>query len=241
VQDENALFAPFDTAMERARQQGCLNIWAHPGPQWRPLPEKFLQMGWLHGVEIRNTVTAGRSNLEEFRGRYFYPQVADWGKEKQLALIASSDVHSPAQFERIPGKPRDFTLLLVRERSPEAVREAILAKRTMAWFEGMLWGRAVDLELLARHSLSISALPGNGRTQSVRVRNASSFPFEIQFKAAQQGWSLPGRILTVPPLGTIVLPASRDASQRSASLPVTLTNMFTSRQSNVELTFEVSG
>jgi 3',5'-nucleoside bisphosphate phosphatase len=240
VQDENALFAPFDIAMERARQQGCLNIWAHPGSQWRPIPEKFLQMGWLHGVEIRNTVTAGRSNLEEFRGRYFYPQVADWGKEKQLALIASSDVHSPAQFERLPSKPRDFTLLLVKERSPEGVREAILAKRTMAWFEGMLWGRAADLELLARRSLSISALPGSGRTQALRVRNASSFPFEIQCKAAQKGWTVPTRALAVPPLGTIVLPASRDASQQPASLQLTLANVFTSRQSNLDLVYEVA-
>src|SRR2546426_838171 len=37
VKDENSLFAPFETAMERARQQGCLNILAHPGPDWHPM------------------------------------------------------------------------------------------------------------------------------------------------------------------------------------------------------------
>lgn len=236
VQDENALFAPFDIAMERARQQGCLNIWAHPGKEWRPWPQKFLDMGWLHGVEIRNTVAAGRPSTEAFRGRYFYPQVADWARDKKLALIASSDVHSPAQFEREPGQARDYTLLLVKERSAEGVREALLNQRTIAWFEDMLWGRQPDLELLISKALRVELLRGDGRIQGLLLRNLSSLPLELEFVRAAAIASLPAYPIRIPKLGSTVVPAGFRTQTPPTAIAVRLANVFVTRDTPLEFT-----
>ncbi|MBC8167156.1 MAG: hypothetical protein H7Y20_14960 [Bryobacteraceae bacterium] len=234
VTDENALFAPFDVAMERAKQQGCLNIWAHPGHDWRPIPQKFLDQGWLHGIEIRNTVTSGGSGAEEYRGSYFYPRVAEWAEEKNVALIASSDVHSPAEFERLPRAKRDYTLLLVRDRSPEAVREAILARRTMTWFDDMLWGSAEHLTSLLQHSVAIRGMWTEKRLGGLQIHNRCSFPFEIHFVPGQDGWRLPSRSVSLEPLGSTVVPAPRNSLTPVRDVAVRVTNMFTKRDNMVE-------
>ena len=235
VKDENALFAPFDVAMERARQQGCVNIWAHPGRDWRPIPQRFLDMGWLHGIELRNTGGAAGTEVDEVSGRRLYPQVAEWARDKKLAIIASSDVHSPAQFEREPGQPRDYTLLLVRERSPEGVREAILAQRTMTWFEGVLWGSAENLALLAGEALTVESINVAGKLQGLRVRNRCSFPFEVKFPQDQGALRLSGRTSSLPPMGTAIFPASVRSSDAPHDVTLKLTNVFIDRERNLEL------
>jgi histidinol phosphatase-like PHP family hydrolase len=235
VKDENALFAPFEVAMERAREQGCINLWAHPGRDWHPVPQKFLDRGWLHGIELRNTGAASGTAVDEVRGRRFYPHVAEWAREKRLALIASSDVHSPAQFEREPGQPRDYTLLLVKERSPEGVRDAILARRTMAWFEGLLWGASEHLALLVRQSLTVESMKIADKLQGLRIRNRCSFPFEAQFPQGQGGWRVTGRSSVLPPVGSAIFPATVAAPESPEEITLKLTNVFVDRNTNLEL------
>ena len=56
--DELALHVEFSSAMKAAREQGAINIWAHPGPEWAPPARQFLEQGWLGGIELRNTQVA---------------------------------------------------------------------------------------------------------------------------------------------------------------------------------------
>ncbi|MBM3736373.1 MAG: hypothetical protein FJW39_11360 [Acidobacteria bacterium] len=240
VEDENALFAPFDVAMERARSQGCINIWAHPGPEWGPIPQKFLEMGWLHGVEMRNTVTSAGTTVEQFAGSHFYPQAAVWAREKGLSLIASSDVHSPAQFERPTGALRDFTLLLVKEPTQAGVREALLARRTMAWFDGMVWGRGEDLALLARHSLRIAPMRVDGKLQGLLLRNACSIPLEVEVDPAARLLRLPPRAHTVPALGSAIVPAGVPSGAAPTEIEVRVRNLYLDRQTNLRLPLPVT-
>jgi hypothetical protein len=159
----------------------------------------------------------------------------EWARDKKLAIIASSDIHSPAQFEREPGQPRDYTLLLVKERSPEGVREAILAQRTMAWFEGALWGSAENLALLARESLIVESIKVAGKLQGLRVHNRCSFPFEVKFPQETGPLRLPGRSSSLPPMGTAIFPASARSSETPRELTLKLTNVFIDQKTNLEL------
>ncbi|PYV07541.1 MAG: hypothetical protein DMG07_28425 [Acidobacteria bacterium] len=234
VKDENSLFAPFETAMERARQQGCLNILAHPGPDWHPMAKKFLQMGWLHGVEIRNTGAAGGTATDEVDNRFLYPKVANWAREKGLAMIASSDAHAATRFERDPNQDRDFTLLLVKERSPEGVRDAIVSKRTMAWFENMLWGSEENLSALAAGSLELQEIRMGGVLRGIRIYNKSAFPFEVRFLEGQGAWRMTRSRITLPAHSTTACPASFSAGS-APEIRLRLTNVFVDKDTNLEL------
>jgi hypothetical protein len=72
---------------------------------------------WLHGMEVAN-------------GSTYYPQAHQWCLDKNLTMIGSSDIHEPAvDVAYTPQQHRTVTLVLAKERSVEAIREAVFAGR----------------------------------------------------------------------------------------------------------------
>ncbi|MDR2643073.1 MAG: PHP domain-containing protein [Planctomycetaceae bacterium] len=129
--------------VELAVGQGAFIQWNHPGwiapksgglPKGTPMSftqdhEEIRRKGWLHGIEI-------------FNGTEFYPIVGDWCNEKDLAVIANSDIH-PSEWNKYGNQNpmRPMTLILAEERTQEAIRDAFFAKRTIGWVAGMILGR----------------------------------------------------------------------------------------------------
>src|SRR5690606_5350529 len=70
---------------------------------------------------------------------------------------------------------RPITLVLAKERSVESVREAMFAKRTIAWAAGMLWGRDPWLPELFKASVNVHA-PHSGMLE---LTNQSSLPINV--------------------------------------------------------------
>ena len=124
--------------LEEAAKQGAFILWNHPGwasqqPDttiWWDMHTTILENGWLHGVEVANS--------DEW-----YPVVLDWCKEKELAVIANSDVHEPVNFTydlSAPGSHRPMTLIFAGERTPESVKEALFDRRTLGFMGTQLMG-----------------------------------------------------------------------------------------------------
>ena len=66
------------------------------------------------------------------------------GPKNDLAVFAVSDAHArpiDQMVEKARGQRRDMTLILAEKADPESVREAIKQRRTLAYFEEMLWGK----------------------------------------------------------------------------------------------------
>lgn len=185
AKDVNPIAAAVDDwrkMLEVAAGQGGFLLWNHPGWQapknggiengaplrFTPEHEEARKNGWLHGIEV--------FNFDEY-----YPVVSDWCNERDLALFANSDIHSSElELYGLQNPLRPITLVLAKERTEESVREAMFARRTIAWATGMLWGRDPWLPELFKSSVEIKTIsPG-----TLELTNKSSLPITVSIGGA---------------------------------------------------------
>ena len=181
VQDVNPIAEVKDDwrkMLEVAAGQGAFVHWNHPGwvaPQWgglaegqpmafTPEHEEVYKKGWLHGIEV-------------FNGSQYYPIVLDWCNEKDLTIIANSDIHaSEANTYGFQNPLRPMNLILAKERTVESVKEAFFAKRVIGWAAGNLWGRKESLEPLFDACVGVGTASGK-----VTLTNRSDIPCTILY------------------------------------------------------------
>jgi hypothetical protein len=170
--------------LEESAKQGAFLIWNHPGweaPKYggiekgAPLMfttvhEEIWKNGWMHGIEVYNGA------VDEY-----YPIVSDWANDRDLALFANSDNH-PTELEHygIQNPFRPITLALAKERTLASLKEAMFAKRTIAWSGGLLWGRDPWLPALFKASVVMKTItPG-----VLELTNISSLPVSVTLGGA---------------------------------------------------------
>ncbi|MDR1053454.1 MAG: PHP domain-containing protein [Planctomycetaceae bacterium] len=165
--------------LEVAVDQGGFILWNHPG--WvapgqggiaKGVPmsfsdehEEVRSKGLLHGVEI-------------FNDSEFYPIVGDWCNEKDLAVFANSDIH-PSEWNKYGSQnpARPMTLILAKDRTEEAIREAFFAKRTIGWVAGMILGRPEFVEKLFNACVEIK-----NETNTINLKNKSDITCLLQIE-----------------------------------------------------------
>ncbi len=154
IEDANALLIEDSLAVfEEANRQGAFTFWNHPN--WvnqrpdgvatlTPFHEYLIANDLLHGIEVVNDLTISQEAL----------QIA---LDNDLTIMGTSDIHGLVdyQFDIAGGGHRPVTLVLATERTPAAIREALEAGRTVAWFENTLVGRPEHLGPVVRASLDI--------------------------------------------------------------------------------------
>jgi len=146
----------YQDQMENIAKHGGLIIWAHPHVGLREPTIWGIEHGVIQGLELKNEVVGEGWNTEKSHGTSWYPFALEWANKYNLAMLACTDAHSARRSEHPP-----TTLLFVTERSDVGVMDAIRARRTIAWFDGMLWGRKTLLsELVGGMVTSIRASDG---------------------------------------------------------------------------------
>jgi predicted metal-dependent phosphoesterase TrpH len=151
VRDVNKIAALWDDSdpnhwwkmFAEAKAQGAFLLWNHPGWEapknggiekgapttFTAIHEEIYKRGYMDGIEA-------------FNGKQYYPVVAKWCTDKNLAAFANSDIHLPESRNyglRNPRRP--VTLVLAREKTLESVKEAFFAKRTIGWAADMIFGQ----------------------------------------------------------------------------------------------------
>jgi len=139
-----------------AKDAGAFMIYAHPHVGYEEPVLWGLKEGFIRGIEVKNGVVGKGWNTVNSHGTWFYPHALDFANEHNLTVFANSDAHEPRNDENSP-----VTLVLAKERSPEGVMNALEARRTIAWFDGMLWGSEAVLEEVMQSFVSVSA--GDGK------------------------------------------------------------------------------
>ena len=155
-------------AILNAKAQGALIQHNHPG--WRrteigynEFQKKVYQEGLVDGVEVVNSAE-------------IYPGITDRCNQDGLYISANSDVHgSTALSHRIQGEDRQMTLVLAKDKSLESVREALEARRTLAYAYGNLWGADQLLKDMFIASMKVEQVKGN----KYIVTNLSSVPYVV--------------------------------------------------------------
>ncbi len=179
IDDANKLdVRDYNEAMAEAQRQGAFVIWNHPGWQAQqpdtckqfPIHKEWIQKGWIHGVEV--------ANYDEW-----YPITADWCADQNLAAIGNSDIHGlTAHFYKMPDYRRFMTLVFAEDKNLESLKEAMFARRTVAWFSKHVVGPQKLLAQLFEKSIQVEALTQlNGKAVSkVEISNPTDFTFEFE-------------------------------------------------------------
>lgn len=171
----NAIFLndvkPLDTkefldAVKQANDQGAFVFWNHQGWQgeekgrWLDVHTTMFQNKWFQGMEICN-------------GDGYYPNAHRWCLEKNLTMLGNTDIHDPdLRRSSTPQDHRTMTLVFAKEKTLPALKEALLAGRTVVWYKDQLIGRQEWLTPLFEQSIRVE--PPHLRSDKavwVRVRN----------------------------------------------------------------------
>lgn len=149
-------------AIDIALEQGGYIIWNHPGwpdnkSTMYPVHEELIKQGKISAYELYNCMES-------------YPLTFDWYKEYGIAPMANTDIHGPVAIDYADRERwiRPMTLVFATERSEEAIREALDARRTLAFFHGTFVGDAEYLTKLISASLKVRNL-GNGKMEVTNV------------------------------------------------------------------------
>ena len=202
ISDANKLLA--DSAMaafREARNQGAFIFWNHPN--WiaqRPdgiatltdMHRMLIKEGLLNGIEIVNDVTYSEEAL----------QIA---LDHHLTIMGTSDIHGLVDWRyKIPeGGHRPVTLVFAKEKSEAALKDALLAGRTVVWFDNILAGRSeyltplIEQSLTVKNAKTLQTSRGPSIVQAVTIENNSDADYILENLS---GYSLHSAsdVLTIP-------------------------------------------
>ncbi|MBE0653228.1 MAG: hypothetical protein IH594_05495 [Bacteroidales bacterium] len=175
LKDVNTLDTPEPEAAIRAvADQGGFIFWNHPGWKaqqpdtcvWMEMHQKLYEEGLIHGIEV-------------FNSSEWYPLAVDWCMEKDLAVMGNSDVHGViAHFYDVETGHRPMTLVFAKDRSEESIKEAMFARRTVAWFDDKMVGTENLLKEILTASVKMTDTGrSNNRGKVFKVKNSADIPF----------------------------------------------------------------
>ena len=187
IKDATPLFNPsnnerpaapqgYDISVNRAVEQGGFVFYNHPFHNLADdkvvMPEavdKLIKEGKIKGVEVIN-------------GDRFSKEGFNWGIERNLTLIANSDVHTsmPLAMTDHDITHRAMTLVLAHERSLGSVREALDNKRTLLWWRDNIVGRKDLLEPFIRACLPVTTYSFDKNQLTFFISNTSSQRFVME-------------------------------------------------------------
>lgn len=177
IDDVNTLERPEPMdAIKAAKSGGAFIQWNHPGWKaqqpdtcmWMDYHEQLLKAGLMHGIEV-------------FNEQEWYPVALDWCLEKGMAPMANSDIHDVSAYLYDYDKSRrPMTLVLVKDRTPEALKEALMNGRTVAFFAGKLAGKPEYLDAIFQQSIKITPSGKAKKGERYRITNQSDIPFTLK-------------------------------------------------------------
>jgi 3',5'-nucleoside bisphosphate phosphatase len=178
-------------AVLKAVEQKAFIFWNHPGwkvsqidgsYEWINFVDELKKEGNLHGIEV-------------FNGFGFHKKALDWCVDKNLTVMGTSDIHNLVAHDYNLGEyiRRSMTLVFAKDRTPESVREALNAGRTVAWASKYIAGKEENVRNLfnacvetgprfhtktARNSSGAETV-----THYYEIRNNSDLYFEMNLKS----------------------------------------------------------
>ncbi len=161
-------------SIKNAREQGAVIMQNHPGWTRKNLDiidfEKTLyEQNLIDGVEIMN-------------GSEFYPTVVSRASEKKLFMAANTDIHgTTARDYTSTGEFRNMTFIMAKDKSLPAIKEALLAGRTLAYSYGTIAGEEQMVRDFFNACIQYEVLWKNEKECRLRMSNPTSLTFHLSF------------------------------------------------------------
>lgn len=220
-----------EAAVAAALEQGGFVFWNHPGWEAQqpddtvmfPVHKRWIEEEKIHGMEV-------------FNEKEWYPLVLQWVLDNNLTVIGNSDIHDvTGHYYDVRYGHRPMTLVFAEERSHEAIRDALFAGRTAAWWGNEVAGRSELLGELFKQSVEIGQpymVDEEGRSY-LEIRNKSDLTFILE---PEEEGRFPERTVLLPDGIQMV---RLDLSGIPQRVPFKVVNFHTGMGRNlaVELTF----
>ncbi|MFC2117222.1 Sb-PDE family phosphodiesterase [Bacteroidota bacterium] len=229
-------------ALKAAHEQGAFVFWNHPG--WvRQAPDSAIwyeehtylhNQDWFQGMEIFNSTQS------------YGNKVYGWAYSKNLAVLANSDIHGLVGLKYdIYNSHRPMTLVFAKEKSLEALKEALFARRTAAYFNDTIIGHKEHLTDLFNASLKISGQKQEirkNKTVFLQIYNHSDIDYELFLIEESDNFQAPGHIILKAHKTTIF--AVRGLTNKinittEINIPYRLRNMIALPGKNLEVNIEL--
>jgi hypothetical protein len=236
VKDQNSFLGlDLPDALRKARKQGAFIFWNHPG--WKQPAAWFPDVAALYDERLMDGV-------ELVNGRTFYPQVFPWIEQRRLAILSDSDVHTPI-LPAYANRGRPITLVFARTADLDGVREALFARRSVAWMGGELWGNEEFLRELWQGAVLVETqelkFGPSQRQVALRLINRSALPFQLRIREAPSWLSVGGGELKAE--GALAIPTrllkGAAAGEQKIRLTFEVTNLHTSPDRNLLVRLEL--
>lgn len=177
TKDNNTIYAkdPMQS-IRNAKAQGAIVMQNHPG--WRrttldmmEFEEKVYAANLIDGIEIVN-------------GGEFYPRAITRAQKNKFFMASNTDIHGSTAEDYVLGGNghRNMTFIFAQENTLEALREALEARRTLAYSHGTLAGEESLLVDLFKASVATKVIQkaANG-SKTVQLTNNSSIKYTLRF------------------------------------------------------------
>ncbi len=196
IKDANAIALDDPKAsIQEAKNQGAFVVWNHPGwavdsTYFKEFQEDLLKNKLFDGIEVYNSAE-------------FYPRALSWAIDKNLTILATSDVHGTIDDKVLSNEcaHRPATLVLAKERSLEGIKEALFARRTLAFFHNSIAGKESLAHEFVKACIIPEKLSTDGKTTTWLLKNSGDIIFN--FTIGKNTYLLPAKSSI-----TISMPAS---------------------------------
>ncbi len=214
-------------AIKEAHEQGAFIFWNHPSwtgqqpdgiAKWYPEHTELYENGYMNGIEVFNSLT-------------YSPNAHKWALEKNLTMLGNSDIHPPISLRFDPklGEHRPMTLVMVKDKSVEGIKEALFAGRTIVYFEDTLVGKEEYLKAMFENSIDILQTEFQAKNKKriyVPIRNNSSVDIKLVLREQCEKGDAPKKI-TLYAGKTGIMPVkviTQDKGKQTIQLPYIVEN-----------------
>lgn len=184
VKDNNKIYDPDPiVAIRNAVAQGAIVMHNHPGwrkknLQYTEFEKQVYKEGLISGIEVMN-------------GWEFYPKAIERANKEKLFISSNTDVHTTTDIDyKRSGFARNMTFIFAKDKSLESLKEALLARRTLAWSFGNVAGEEKLLKEFFHASIQVDVIGEKvaKKKNRVRITNNSSIAYLLQPKNENPIW-----------------------------------------------------
>ncbi len=226
------------TAYRAAKKQGAFVFWNHPNwiqqqedamPLITALHKQLIDEELLHGIEVVNDITYSEHNLE-------------LAIKNGLTAIGTSDIHGLVdwQYGLADGGHRPISIVFAKERTEESIKEALFAKRTVAWFDDVLIGEEEYIKPLAKACLSMKSKDfiGPSSIEEIVITNLSSAKFILKNNSNYDFYNQSDIVIIEPNDETLIQVITKDG-KAVTKIEMEVLSAVTGRQRHPIVTWDV--
>ena len=174
-----------DKVLEIARGEDAFITTNHPG--W---PDQNSDLSDYIAGHIKDGTIQG---IEVFNHKEFYPLAIDHALNYNLAMLGCTDSHYPTyMLYDQKDNHRDLTIIFAKDKSDEAIKEALRARRTIAWANNMLCGEESLLLSFIKAAVKVERFRTLESGEVLfRLYNSCSVPFYLSAENSNENIYLP--------------------------------------------------